>query len=118
MIDYAILRRLIEIEYSEIVEFSSELQDKLRIYLRDGSVADIWFSKKIEGRYSFHWERRGDNPKIFRHDNIPHPRWKGVATFPKHFHNGLQDRVVESNISEDLITATRQFMDFIKKQMK
>ena len=63
MADYAIFKRLIEIEYSEIVEFSSVLQDKHRIYLRDNSVAEIWFSKKIVGRYSFIGKEQAITPR-------------------------------------------------------
>jgi len=37
---------------------------------------------------------------IYRHDNAPHKGWKNVKTFPKHFHNGSEDNVTESTISE------------------
>ncbi|MGH8055623.1 MAG: toxin-antitoxin system TumE family protein, partial [Candidatus Entotheonellia bacterium] len=33
--------------------------------------------------YSFHWERRAIDGRIYRHDNAPHKRWQSVATFPR-----------------------------------
>lgn len=89
-----------------------------RVFIRDGSIVDIWFSKKIPGRFSYHWERRQIDGKIYRYDNFPDPRWKEVATFPKHFHNGSQNRVHESKINDDPASGVREFMDFIRKMLK
>jgi len=63
--DLITLKRIVNIEYSEIVKYSDVSDGKLRIYLVDSSFIDIWFSKKIEGRYSFHWERQHIDGKIF-----------------------------------------------------
>ena len=54
---------------------------------------------------------------IFRHDNFPDTNWKVVPTFPKHFHNGSQDAVEESNIDDDPLVAIRQFMDFARSHL-
>ena len=62
---------------------------KLRLYLCDGSLIDIYYS--TQGKYSYHWDRRLVTPEIYRHDNAPHQRWKDISTFPKHFHNGSED---------------------------
>ena len=51
------LSQIAEIEFSDIVEVAEESEDKLRIYLIDASYIDVWFSRKIEGRYAYHWER-------------------------------------------------------------
>jgi len=36
---------------------------------------------------------------MFRHDNFPDINWRIVPTFPKHFHNGSQDAVEESDLT-------------------
>ena len=113
MADLSKLKRIVDIEYNDITSDSGIYHDKLRVFIRDGSIMDIWFSKKIPGRFSYHWERRQIDGKIYRHDNFPDPRWEGLSTFPKHFHNGSQNKVQESKISDDPATGTRGFMDFI-----
>ena len=40
-----------------------------------------------------------------------------LPTFPKHFHNGSQERVKESQISDDPMKAIRQFMEFIQERI-
>ena len=113
------LRKLAEIaerEFSDIVEFT-EVTHKLRIYIVDGSFVDVWFSERLN-RYAYHWERRHIDGKIFRHDNIPHVKWRYVKTFPKHFHNGSEENVVESNISDEPEKAIREFLDFVRNKIK
>ena len=118
MADLSKLKRIVDIEYNDITSDSGIYHDKLRVFIRDGSIMDIWFSKKIPGRFSYHWERRQIDGKIYRHDNFPDPRWEGLSTFPKHFHNGSQNKVHESKINDDPATGTREFMDFIRKMLK
>ena len=61
---------------------------KLRFDIVDGSLLDVLISPG--GRYSYHWERHLiATGELYRHDNAPHERWRHVATFPKHFHNGI-----------------------------
>ena len=57
MADLGKLKRIVDIEYNDITRDSSIHHDKLRAFIRDGSVVDIWFSKKIPGRFSYHWGR-------------------------------------------------------------
>jgi hypothetical protein len=45
-------------------------------------TVDVWFSLKLLGRYSYHWERRAIDGSIYRHDNTPHKRWQTIGTFP------------------------------------
>ena len=118
MADLGKLKRIVDIEYSDITRDSSIYHDKLRVFIIDGSIVDIWFSKKVPGRFSYHWERRQVNGKVYRHDNFPDPLWKGVSTFPKHFHNGSQNKVQESEINDDPATGVREFMDFIMGILK
>lgn len=110
------LKKLAEIaerEFPDIVEFT-EITHKLRIFIVDGSFVDVWLSERLN-RYAYRWERRHIDGKIFRHDNIPHAKWK---SFPKHFHNGCEENVVESNISDEPEEAIREILMFIKKYFR
>jgi len=111
------LSQIAEIEFSDIVEMAEESEDKLRIYLIDESYIDVWFSRKMEGRYAYHWERGHIDGKIYRHDNIPHKRWEYVATFPKHFHNGHENEVGESFISDEPAEAIKEVLEFVRKSI-
>jgi Family of unknown function (DUF6516) len=86
LVDVESLREIAEVECADIVvEAIIPDINELRIILIDGSFVAVWFSLKLQGRYSFHWERRALDGKIYRHDNSTHKRWESVATFPKHF---------------------------------
>jgi hypothetical protein len=112
------LARIIDIEYRDIVVGACRIHhDKIRTHHLDGSFVDIWFSRKIPGRFSYHWERRQLDGSIYRHDNFPDLRWKDLSTFPKHFHDGAQERVFESSIDDDPPQGIRQFMDFIRSML-
>ncbi len=87
------------------------MPEKLRLYIRDGTFADIWVNP-VGTRYSFHWEQRAKRGLIYRYDNAPD--FPNLATFPKHFHNGSDSQVEESNLSDDLQIAFRQFMSFVR----
>ena len=89
---------------------------KLRLNIVDGSIVDIFYS--TGGKYSYHWERRIVNGSIYRHDNAPHRRWQGVKTFPKHFHNGSEEQVIESSISDAPEEALHQFLGFIGDKLR
>jgi len=119
IIDIKELKEIAEIEFSDMVE-DVVLPDinELRIILIDGSFIDIWFSLKLKGRYSYHWERKFINGSIYRHDNAPHKSWENVKTFPKHFHDGDEDRVRESYLSEEPREAIRDFLNFVKKEFR
>ncbi|RDV80418.1 toxin-antitoxin system TumE family protein [Ammonifex thiophilus] len=87
---------------------------KLRIVLKDDSYIDLWFS--ASGRYSYHWERRHIDGKIFRFDNAPHH--KDVATFPHHLHDGSEEKIQESWISSRLEEAAFQVLDFVRSRLR
>jgi len=108
-----------ELEFADIVveAFIPDINE-LRIILTDGSFIDVWFSLKLPGRYSYHWERRAIDGRIYRHDNAPHKRWQSVATFPRHFHDGSEDYVVESHLSEEPEQALREFLNFARERLK
>ena len=112
------LKDIAEIEFSDIVEDVIVDLNELRIMLVDASFIDVWFSLKLKGRYSYHWERRFIDGSIYRHDNAPHLRWKDISTFPKHFHNGSEDIVISSHISDNPELALKEFLGFVSKHVK
>ena len=112
------LHEIAELEFADIVvEALIPDVNELRVILTDGSFVDIWFSLKLAGRYSYHWERRAVDGAIYRHDNAPHKRWQSLATFPKHFHNASETNVVESYLSEVPEEALREFLTFVRDRM-
>ena len=106
------LRRIAETEFFAVVRSTIIVRNKLRVVLTDDSYIDFWWSTQILGRYAHHWERRHVDGTIYRHDNMPHPQWQGVDSFPKHFHAEDQQRVMESTLSDDPEQAVRQFLTF------
>jgi len=87
---------------------------KLRLHIRDGTAVDVWLSPN-RARYAYHWEQRAKRGLLHRHDNAPdHPH---VSTFPKHFHNGSEEAVEESHISDEPSTALREFLTFIRDKL-
>ena len=104
------------VESGEILYSQSNEPWKLRIFLCDGSFIDIHYS--INNNYSYHWDRQLVDKKIYRHDNAPHSRWRTIKSFPKHFHNGSEDNVVESDISDDPEIALKEFLNFVEKEIK
>lgn len=55
---------------------------------------------------------------IHRHDNAPHFKWNYLKTFPKHFHNGREDNVIESHISDNPEEAIWEFLLFVRIEIK
>ena len=118
LVDTERLREIAEVEFTDIVlDVIVPDDNELRVILMDNSFVDVWFSLKQVGRYSFHWERRVLDGKIYRHDNAPHKRWQSVATFPCHFHDGSEDSVLASHISQDPEEALRQFLVFVREKL-
>lgn len=88
---------------------------KLRLDIIDGSAIDIFCS--VRGKYSFHWERSAIDGSIYRHDNAPHKKWRNIKTFPKHFHERSDDKVIESDLSDDPLIAIEQFLKFVRDEL-
>lgn len=119
---YESLRAIAQDEFGDIlvsVQMSSlptGVPLNFRLDIVDGSVLDIFIS--VSGLYSYHWERRSIPANDFyRHDNAPHKKWRQVATFPKHFHNGSESNVVESHISSTPEDAMREFLIFVRQKL-
>ena len=111
------LCRIAEIEFSDVVVFSGMVGRKLRLWLIDDSYIDINLSRKIKGRFGFHWERGHIDGSLFRYDNFPDTDWKNVSTFPYHFHNGSQDKVESSPFDRGILQGFRQFLTFVREQL-
>jgi hypothetical protein len=119
IVDLKKLKEISEIEFWDIVGDAIITDiNELRIILIDGSFVDVWYSLKLYGRYSYHWERMHIDGTIHRHDNAPHNKWNYVKTFPKHFHNGSENEVTESNISEEPEKGLRAFLHYIRMSGK
>lgn len=118
---YRRFKEIAEREFGEIVVESEIIFSytgrarKLRIRLIDNTFIDIWYS--VDGGYSLHWEQSGVRNAIYRHDNAPHLKWSHVKTFPKHCHDGAQERVAESNLSDKPEEAIREFLRIIRNKM-
>jgi len=119
MADLVKLARIAAVEFPDLVVTTTILRDKLRVVLKDGSFIDFWWSAKIPGRFAHHWERTHVDGTIYRHDNMPHARWRGVATFPQHYHDGSSDHVVESYLPvEPPESALRAFVDVARTRVE
>ncbi len=105
-------------EFTDIVVATTIVRDKLRILLSDGSYIDFWWSSQISGRFAHHWERIHVDGTIYRHDNMPHPRWRFVTTFPQHYHEGSQEHVIASfQPSDPPEAALRAFLTFVRQSL-
>ena len=113
MSSLARLRRIAEVEFAAVVVQTDIVGSKLRILLTDTSYVDVWVSRKLGGRFGFHWERRHLDGRIYRYDNFPDTHWRGVLTFPFHFHNGDQSTVVAAPFDLTVEQGFREFMTFV-----
>jgi hypothetical protein len=112
------IKRIAEIEFSDIVKNISQIDFKLRVTLINNSFVDIYLSQRLPDRFGFHWECMDDAKTFYRYDNFPDNNWQTVKTFPYHFHNGSQDSVESSPFPLTTIEGFRAFMDFVKNKLK
>lgn len=116
--DYEPLLEIARSEFPDIVTTTNHLNKSARVRLIDGSYFDVWYSvRSNEQRFAFHWERRQLDGTVWRHNNIPDKKWSGVPSYPKHFHAGSEDSIIESEISSDPETAMRQFLGFVREHL-
>jgi hypothetical protein len=112
-----LLCRIAEVEFADLVVQTNRMGAKLRILLSDTSYVDAWVSRKLTGRFGFHWERRHLDGLIYRYDNFPDTNWAGVSTFPFHFHDGDQNTVVATPFDLSLEQGFREFMAFVQQKL-
>jgi len=102
------------VEYTKLIGGKTSCPNKLRIYFVNRSFLDVWLT--LDSDYSYHWESTLQNGKIHRWDNAPdHPQ---VDTFPKHFHEGTNENVKESYLSDNPEHALAEILEFIKDKLK
>jgi hypothetical protein len=111
------LRRIAEVEFADVVAQTDFLGSKLRVLLNDASYIDVWVSRKMSGRFGFHWECQRPAGRIYRYDNFPDTNWSDVSTFPFHFHDGDQNTVVAAPFAPTLEQGFREFMAFVQRTM-
>ena len=91
---FARFARIAETEFSDIVISTHDLGHKLRIYLKDKSFIDFFYTTKAKKiHFAIHLERIHIDKSIYRIDNTPDPKWNKVKTFPTHFHKGKYHKV-------------------------
>jgi len=98
---YLKIRVVIQREFPDITLLVEEVYGKVRVHLIDGSYLDVWLSRRIPGRFAYHWEHL-----------------RCMRTFPKHLHDGSEENVKESAISDNPEKAVREFLSFIKSKLK
>lgn len=89
----------------------SAASGKLRLLFKDNSFMDIFLSES--GKYSFHWERRKLDGKLYRFDNAPHHPHIGM----QHLHEGSEERIVSYPLKSDPVEAFKQVMAFVEKRL-
>jgi hypothetical protein len=119
---FAKFARIAEVEFSDIVLSTQDLDHKLRIYLKDKTFIDFFYTTKLRiQRFSIHWEKTHIDKSIYRLDNTPDKKWDKVTTFPIHFHNKIYDHVEEAPFSlaqeVSLENVFRRFLSFAREQI-
>lgn len=112
------IKKIAEIEFSDIVKTTSQVDFKLRIVLINNSFIDVYLSQKLPDRFGFHWECMDASKTIYRYDNFPDKNWQSVATFPYHFHNSSQDSVEASPFPSTTVEGFRAFMEFVRNKLR
>ncbi len=112
------IKRIAKVEFAGIVKYTYFIEYKLRIILINDSFIDVYISQRLSNKFGFHWECIDGAGTFYRYDNFPDKNWQSVATFPHHFHNGSQEAVEASPFSLIPIDGFRDFMKFVKKNLK
>ncbi len=112
------LKRIAEVEFSDIVKSSHRVDYKLRIILSSKGFVDVHLSRTLPDKLGFHWECMDDGNTIYQYDNFPDKNWQYVTTYPHHFHNGTQDTVEAAPFPLTAIEGFRAFMEFVRSKTK
>lgn len=115
---YEELIEIVEVEFADLVLHCRVVTGKLRIYMIDGSYMDVWFSRKLKQRFAYHWERRSVDGTVYRYDNRPHESLRYMKGYPKHFHNGSDENIVESSFSGEPGQVLRSFLQFCRIKIR
>ena len=105
-------------EFPSLVEDTRIIDNKLRLFLVDGSYIDVWLSIKRIGTYAFHWERRSIDGSLYRYDNIPDRRARRLRTFPRHLHEGSEEDIVECDMGDEPKEILRAFLRYVEGRLR
>ncbi len=111
------IKRIAEIEFSDIIKNTYQIECKLRIILSNNSFIDVYLSQTLPDKFGFHWECKDRKGTIYRYDNFPDKKWRHVTTFPHHFHNGSQDTAEAAPFPLSAIAGFRAFMEFVRNKL-
>ncbi len=88
---YRLICRIAEKEYRDIVAGTSFDYEKARVFLKDGSLLEVWLhrSESLMDRYAFHWDKMSVDGKVFRTTTCPTPDGGESKPFPSISTTGL-----------------------------
>jgi len=109
---FKIAEQHLTVNSCKIIYLPSGEPQKLRIFIIDGTILDVWLAQS--GKYSYHWDRRNIQKGIYRFDNAPHKKWKKIKSYPHHLHFKSEEKVIESNISKKFDEALMEVLNFIQ----
>ena len=94
-----ILKRILQVEEKEFLDIlktkPSIIGMKLRIYLIDDSLLDVYYHPKGK-KYSFHWQKQTESIRI---NTAPHHRH--IVSYPRHMHSGQRieaDKITDTDL--------------------
>ncbi|MFQ5636537.1 MAG: DUF6516 family protein [bacterium] len=93
------------------------LQTFLEKTLRELKTEIVSIQSKYGIASAEEFEQKYKDGTIYRHDNAPHLNREKVKTFSKHFHEGSEEKVIESHISDNPPEALREFLKFGEKSV-
>ena len=86
MPDIEDIKRIAEVEFSDIIKSTQRIDYKLRITLTNNSFIDVSLSQKLPDKFGFHWECMDAKGSIIGMIISLIKKWQTVTTFPHHFH--------------------------------
>ena len=94
-----ILKRILQVAEKEFLDIlktkPSIIGMKLRIYLIDDSLLDVYYHPKGK-KYSFHWQKQTESIRI---NTAPHHRH--IVSYPRHMHSGQRieaDKITDTDL--------------------
>jgi len=107
------IRQVTEKEFPDILKTKPSLVGmKLRIYLIDSSLLDIYYHPKGK-KYSFHWQKKTESIRI---NTAPHHR--DIVSYPRHVHTGETieaDKITDTNLTPE--ENLRKVLSYVKRHL-
>lgn len=98
--------KIVDDEFSDIVNDAELYADKIRLILVDNSWIEVRYP--VENKFSFHWQR---GRAIYRIDTAPHH--KELSTYPKHIHFGSEGNIIEDKVTGESNIPEERFRNFM-----